>query len=177
MRRPIIPVTIPGAGGTGEGLVPRPEEVGIKLRRLGNRIARYSDTTLRKLLAGFAGFVLDAIPVAAFAFTGSAALAATNAGVIASIMTADLMSVLTIALGTCAMVRLFTRPRRPSLRLLPVGDAVARNLNRRFYWLIGVMATAYALTETLPLIGMLLVGLMIGLKLKSAITREPARPE
>lgn len=126
----------------------------VPLRRLGNRIARYSRTTLQKLLAGLAGFVLDAIPVAAFAFAGSAALASTNAGVFATIMTADLMSVLTVALATCALVRLFTRPRRPSLRLLPISDGVARNLNRRFYWLIGVMATAYALTETLPLIGM-----------------------
>lgn len=126
----------------------------IPLRRLGRRIAQPSRTLWHKAFRSLLGLVIDALPVIAFAIAGSAALATMNAGIIAEAMTADLLTVINIALALCALFRVITRPRRPALRLVPVSDGVARSLTRRIYWVIGIMATAYGITETLPLIGM-----------------------
>ncbi|MGF1624095.1 MAG: mechanosensitive ion channel domain-containing protein, partial [Alphaproteobacteria bacterium] len=128
--------------------------VGLLLRRFGRQLNQRGQTFWGRLLRGVAAFLVDVLPVIAFAAAGSAALAAVSKGAVAGAMTAALLSVLTIALAACALVRIVTRPHRPALRLLPVSDGVARDITRRSYWIIGVMTAAYAMTGTLPLVGM-----------------------
>lgn len=128
--------------------------VAYPVRRLGRRLARPRKPGPVKLLAGIGGLLLDALPIIAFATAGSATLAAIETGAVARAMSANLLSVITIALAVCALIRVLTRPRRPAMRLMPVSDAVARDLTRRLFWVVGVMAAAYAFGRTLPLIGM-----------------------
>lgn len=126
----------------------------IPLRRFKNRLGVAAQTALGRIARRIAAALLDAVPVIAFAAVGSAALAAIEKGMVARLMTADLLSVLTISLAARALVRIVTRPRRPALRLLRVSDGVARDMNRSLLGIIVVMTVAYAVTETLPMIGM-----------------------
>ncbi|MEZ5667409.1 MAG: mechanosensitive ion channel [Alphaproteobacteria bacterium] len=126
----------------------------IPARRFGERLATPGQALFSRLWRGAAGFGLDALPVLAFAAAGSAALAAIDAAFIARALTTTLLNVVTIALATCALIRVITRPRRPAMRLLPLSDGEARNTTRRLFWVVGIMAVAYAVAQTLPRIGM-----------------------
>ena len=124
------------------------------VRRLGRRLSKPEKALFVKVLRGAAGFLLDALPVAGFAAAGAITLAALEVSSIATALTANLLDVITIALATCALIRVITRPRRPEMRLLPVSEGVARDLTRRMFWVVGIMSVAYGIVQTLPLVGM-----------------------
>jgi small-conductance mechanosensitive channel len=128
--------------------------VAIPLRRVRARLGTPARTALGRTVRRLGAFLLDVAPVLAFAAAGSAALAAIEKGMVARMMTSDLLSVLTISLAARTLVRVLTRPREPSLRLLRISDGAARDINRCLITIIVVMTAAYAITETLPMIGM-----------------------